>query len=276
MMIAAVGCFALMDAILKQLAQTYGPMQVAFLRAAASLPLVLIVLGFTGRFRDLKPVRWSLHLLRGVLGVAMLWLFVYAVRVLSLADAYSIYLSAPLLITALSVPLLGERVSPAQWVAICVGLAGVLVMLNPSAAGLATAGGLAAFASAVAYALNAMSIRVLARTDTAASMIFWTMAIIAVLAGMASVPSWTPLRGESWPWIVALGLTGTAGQYFITQAFRLAPASVVAPFEYTALLWGIGLDWILWQVLPESRLFAGASLVIASGLFLIARQRTRS
>jgi len=273
MMIAAVGCFALMDAIMKQLAQTYGPMQIAFLRAVMSLPLILAALGLTGRFRDLRPVRWSLHLMRGVLGVGMLWMFVYAVRVLSLADAYSIYLSAPLLITALSVPLLGERVSAIQWIAICVGLAGVLVMLDPSASGLATAGGLAAFASAVAYALSAISIRVLARTDTAASMVFWTMVIVAILAGLAGFASWKPIHAASWPWIVALGITGTGGQYFITQAFRLAPASVVAPFEYTALLWAFGLDWILWQVLPESRTFAGASLVIASGLYLIARQR---
>lgn len=273
MMIAAVGCFAFMDATMKQLSQSYNPMQVVFLRAAASLPLVIAALGLTGRLRDIKPVRWPLHLIRGVLGVAMLWLFIFAVRVLSLADAYSIYLSAPLLITALSVPLLDERVQAAQWVAICVGLAGVLVMLNPSASGFATLGGLAALASAVAYALSVMSIRMLARTDTAASMVFWTLFIVAVMAGLASIASWTPIRMESWLWIVVLGITGTGGQYFITQAFRLAPASVVAPFEYTALLWGMGLDWALWQTLPETRMFAGASLVIASGLYLLARQR---
>lgn len=273
MMVAAVGCFALMDTTMKQLSQDYGAIQVAFLRAASSLPFVLVALGLTRRFQDLKPVRWTLHLLRGVLGVAMLGLFIYAVRTLSLADAYSIYLSAPLLVTALSVPLLRERVRKAQWIAICAGLAGVLIMLNPRASGLATLGGIAAFASAVAYSLSVISIRVLARTDTAASMVFWTMAIVAILAGLGSFASWTPIRTEAWPWIIALGVTGTGGQYFITQAFRLAPVSVIAPFEYTALLWGMGLDWALWRVLPEPRMLAGASVVIASGLYLIVRQR---
>lgn len=273
MMIAAVGCFALMDAAMKQLGEGHTPMQVAFLRGAASLPLVLLALGMTGRLADLKPVRWKLHLARGLMGIAMLWLFIYAVRLLSLADAYSIYLSAPLLITALSVPLLGERVKPQQWLAICVGLAGVLVMLRPSVSGFVTLGGLAAFLSAAAYAMSAIWIRVLARTETAASMVFWAMAIIALVAGTASIPGWRPIAPSEWPWIAGLGISGAGGQYFITQAFRLAPASVVAPFEYTALLWGVGLDWLLWQVLPESRMFAGAALVIVSGLYLIARQR---
>ncbi len=276
MMIAAVGCFAVMDATMKHLTTLHGPMQVAFLRGAASLPLVLLALGLTGRLDQVRPVRWSLHLFRGLLTVTMLWLFVYAVRVLSLADAYSIYLSAPLLITALSVPLLGERVGWRHWLAIGIGLLGVLVMLRPSASGLITLGGMAAFGSAVAYAVSAIYIRILSRTDTAASMVFWTMLFIAVAAGLASIPAWEAIQSSEWAWIVALGLSGAGGQYFITQAFRLAPASVVAPFEYTALLWGIGLDWLLWNALPGSRMLAGASLVIASGLYLILRERQPS
>ena len=275
MMIAAVGAFALMDAAIKHLVQQHSPVQVAFLRGATSLPLVLLVLAMTQRMGDLKPVRWPLHLLRGVLSVGMLWLFVYAVQTLSLADAYSIYLSAPLLITALSVPLLGEHVDWRRWAAIAVGLAGVLVILRPTAASLITLGGLAAFASAALYAMNAITIRVLTRTDTSAAMVFWTMFLIAGIAGFASIPVWTPLHTDEIGWVIALGITGAAGQYFITQAFRFAPASVVAPFEYTALLWGIGLDWILWSVLPHSRMFAGASLVVASGLYLIFKERQR-
>jgi drug/metabolite transporter (DMT)-like permease len=273
MMIAAVGSFSLMDAAMKHLGQQHSPMQVAFLRGAASLPVVLLFLGVSGRLKDLRPVRWPLHLLRGLLSVGLLWTFVFAVQVLSLADAYSIFLSAPLLITALSVPLLGEKVSGRHWLAICVGLLGVIVMLRPTAAGLVTLGGMAAFLAALLYALGAISISILSRTDTTASMVFWTTAIIAVAAGFASFTTWTPLKPDEGWWILGLGVAGAAGQHFITQAFRLAPASVVAPFEYTALLWGIGLDWVLWSVLPGSRMLAGASVVVLSGLYLMWHSR---
>lgn len=274
MMIAAVGSFALMDAAMKQLGQQHGPMQVAFLRGAASLPIVVLALGIAGKLKEVRPVRWPLHVLRGLLSVALLWSFVYSVRVLSLADSYSIYLSAPLLITALSVPLLGEHVSLRRWLAIGVGMAGVIVMLRPTAASVVTLGGLAAFMAAVFYALSAISITVLSRTDSPASMVFWTMAVVAIAAGIASLSTWTPVRASDGGWILLLGLSGAAGQHFITQAFRLAPASVVAPFEYTALLWGIVLDWILWDVLPGTRLLAGGSLVVASGLYLMWHSRS--
>ncbi len=273
LMIAAVGSFALMDAAMKELGQQHGPMQVAFLRGIASLPIVLLVLGISRRLKDIRPVRWPLHVLRGLLSVALLWSFVFSVKVLSLADAYSIYLSAPLLITALSVPLLGEQVIGRRWLAIGVGLVGVIVMLRPTAASVVTLGGLAAFMAAVFYALSAISINILSKTDTTASMVFWTMAVVAVAAGLASLPGWTPVQTIDAGWILMLGLSGAAGQLFITQAFRLAPASVVAPFEYTALLWGIALDWALWDVLPGSRLLAGGSLVVASGLYLMWHSR---
>lgn len=273
MMVAAVGCFSLMDAAMKHLGEHHGPMQVAFLRGLASLPIVMLVLGVAGKLKEIRPVRWPLHLLRGLLSVALLWSFVFSVGVLSLADSYSIYLSAPLLITALSVPLLGEHVSGRRWLAIGAGMVGVIVMLRPTAASVVTLGGLAAFMAAVFYALSAISINILSRTDTTASMVFWTMAVVAGAAGLLSVPTWTPvLLGDGW-WILGLGITGAAGQHFITQAFRLAPASVVAPFEYTALLWGIALDWYLWDVLPGSRMLAGGSLVVISGLYLMWQSR---
>ena len=104
-------------------------------------------------------------------------------------------------------------------------------------------------------------------------MIYWPMLFIAVTAGLASITGWQPIGRSEWAWLVGLGLSGAGGQYFITQAFRLAPASIVAPFEYSALLWAIGFDWLLWNLSPGSRMLAGASLVIASGLYLILRER---
>lgn len=272
-MLVAVALFAFMDAMMKHLVAHYPPMQVASLRGFASLPFILLPIALRANWRRLVPVRGSLHLMRGVLGVAMLWSFVYAVRALSLADAYSIFLCAPLLVTALSVPLLGEHVDARRWVAIGVGLAGVLLMLRPSTGQWITLGGLAALASAVCYSVSVISVRVLTRTDTTESMVFWVMALVALGAGVLAISSWVPVRPEHWPWLAGIGLVGAGGQHFVTEAFRHSPASVVAPFEYTALLWGVALDLLVWEVLPGVVTLAGGAVVAGAGLYLIARER---
>ena len=109
-MLAAVAMFSIMDVTMKHLVASYPSIQVTFLRGIASLPLLIVAAGIFGRWSDLIPHRWSLHLIRGLLSVLTLWCFIYSVKLLSLADAYTIFMSAPLLITALSVPLLGEHV----------------------------------------------------------------------------------------------------------------------------------------------------------------------
>src|SRR6202008_2821837 len=156
-MIAAVAVFSFMDGVLKFFAMRYPPMEVAALRGATSLPFTLAPVLIAGRLRVLVPRRWPMHLLRGVLSVVVLGGFIYAVRVLSLANAYSVFLSAPLIVAALSVPLLGERVDRRNWTAILVRLPGVLTMLRPSASGLSTLGALAALVGATAYALSAIA-----------------------------------------------------------------------------------------------------------------------
>lgn len=272
-MIAAVAAFSLMDALLKLLSVHYPAMQVAMLRGAASMPFMLLPWLLTGRWHDLKPRRFPMHLLRGTLSVVVLGGFIYAVRVLSLANAYAVFLVAPLLVTALSVPLLGERADARHWGAILAGLAGVLTMLRPSASGLVTLGALAALVSAVAYALSAIAVRVLTRTDTTASVIVWTVGLMTVFTAALAVPVWVPLEREHWPWLVALGVLAAIGQYLLTEAFRSAPPSLVAPFEYSALLWGFGLDRVVWHVLPSLRVCLGGGMVIASGLYVIWRER---
>jgi drug/metabolite transporter (DMT)-like permease len=262
-----------MDAAMKQLVTTYPPMQVACIRGLTSLPFILALTWALGRWRELRPVRWDLHVARGLLFVYMLWAFVYSVRILSLADAYSIFLCAPLLITALSQPVLGERVSGARWCAIVVGLLGVVLILRPTGENLVTLGGLAAFSAAACYAVGALLIRMLSRTDSAPATVFWSLAVMTAIAGVLAWPAWEPLRGEHWSWILTIALAGTVGQQLITDAFRRAAPSVVAPFEYTALLWGVAFDWLLWSVLPDSRMFLGAGIVTLSGLYLIWRER---
>ena len=275
-MIAAVAVFSAMDGFLKVLSEHYPPMQVAALRGATSLPFTLLPVLLAGRLRDLRPRRWPMHLLRGALSVVVLGGFIYAVRVLSLANAYAVFLSAPLLVAALSVPLLKERISWRNWLAILVGLAGVLTMLRPTTAGLASLGVLAALVGATAYAVSGIAVRVLTRTDTTVSVVFWTISLMTLFTTAIAAPRWVPIQPAHWTWLLALGVLAAIGQYLLTEAFRSAPPSVVAPFEYTALLWGIGIDRVVWHVLPSARVCLGGGIVIASGLYLIWRERTHA
>mgnify|MGYP006376989833 FL=1 len=271
-MLAAVAFFSLMDAQLKLLAAHYPPLQVSFLRGATSLPFVLLPILLRGRLARLRPVNVRLHLLRGVLSVVMLGSFVYAVRESSLATTYSIFMCAPLVVAALSAQMLGESVTRLQWTAIGVGLAGVLLMLRPEGAQWISVGSVAAVVAALCYSLAVITLRALARTDTTESMVFSFTFLLAVGAGLLSIPGWTPVLWAHWPLLAGIGLLGSLGQHFITEAFRNAPASVVTPFEYTALLWGVLLDLVVWGVLPGAVTLVGGAIVIGAGLFLIRRE----
>ncbi|HWS77478.1 MAG TPA: DMT family transporter [Thermomonas sp.] len=275
-MLVSVGLFALMDAALKTLSAHYPPFQVAALRGLSSLPIVLGWALLTVGPLPLLRVRWPLHLLRGVLGIAMMASFVYALKRLPLSTAYSIFFVAPLLITALSVPILGERVGPRRWTAIGIGLLGVLVVLRPTGVGVMSMAGLAVLVAACGYAVSAITVRVLARTDSTQAITFWLLALMALGAGALALPDWVPLRAQD-AWIIGgIGVAGALGQYTITEAFRLGEASLIAPLEYTALLWGVALDLALWGVLPDSVTWLGAAIIIGSGLYLIRREKVHA
>jgi drug/metabolite transporter (DMT)-like permease len=217
-----------------------------------------------------------MHLLRGAMGVAMMASFVYALRTLPLATAYSIFFIAPLLITALSVPFLGERVGPRRWIAIAVGLLGVVVLLRPSGEGMLSLAAVAVLLAALMYAVSAITVQLLARTDSTQAMVVWMMVMMTAGAGAIAWPHWQAIRADDL-WVIAgVGVAGAIGQYAITEAFRLGEASLLAPLEYTALIWGVLLDATLWGVLPDSITWIGAAIIIASGLYLMRRERVHA
>lgn len=275
-MLVAVGALSLLDAGMKQLSGAYPPLQVAGVRGLASLPFVLVWVGLTGGFGALLRVRWTLHLLRGVLGIFMLCGFIYGVRYLPLSEAYSIFFVAPLLITAFAVPLLGERVGWRRWAAILIGIAAVWFVLRPQGEGIVLLPALTVFLGAVAYALSAITVRLLGRTDSSQSMVFWLMLSIGVVSTLLALPEWRPIQREHWPVIAWIAVTGALGQWAITEAFRIGEASFIAPFEYTAMAWGVGLDWLLWHTVPAGRTWIAAAVIIACGIYLMHRERVES
>jgi drug/metabolite transporter (DMT)-like permease len=236
---------------------------------------VFLSYAVTGRLAELRPRRIPLHLVRAVLSIAMLWSFVWALSRMSMANTYAITLSAPLLVVPFSALFLGEKTDGHVWAAILAGLAGVLVILRPTSAGFASLAGLAAFGAAVCWAIVVVMVRTMASTETTASMVFWFLFLSAVGAGAISARGWVAIDPRDWAWIAMLGLTGWAGQHLITEAFRLAPASTVAPFEYMSIVWGACIDWVVWQTVPGARMFTGAAVVVAAGLYLMHRERAR-
>ncbi len=275
-MLFAAAMFSVMDTAMKLLSVHYPAMQVTALRALSSLPLVIAYVGWRGAFPTIFNVTWKMHLFRGALGILMLSLFAFGLRKLSLAEAYSIFFIAPALITALSVWFLKERVSRARWIAIAVGMGGVLVVLRPAGTGMLTLGGLAILGAAACYAVSAITARILARKDRGEHMVFWLMILMGAGATALAAPNWVALRQEDFLLLCALAVFGFLGQLAINEAFSTGEASVVAPFEYSALAWAVAIDWLLWHTLPDSYTMLGAAIIIGSGIYLVRHEKVHA
>jgi len=259
---------------MKRVSEHYGPMQISCLRCLSSWLLLLPPIAWQRSWPTLLPRNVPLHLLRGVLGIGMLGGFVVAVHRLSLSQTYSLFLAAPLLMTALSVPIHGERVSAARWLAIAVGLSGVLVILQPWSKGsIPVIAALAAALATVCYSLSALTVRTLSPGNTNLSMVFWYLLLVGIGCGVLAVGDWRPILSGDWVWLIAIGVSGALGQMWLTNAFRHAPPSVVGPFEYTSILWAFAIDWIFWSATPSAGLVIGAGIVITSGIFVIFDER---
>ena len=274
MMLLAVALLSLMDAGLKALSH-YPPLQVAALRSIGSWPVVTAWILWRSGWRPLVRVRWPLHLLRGAIGITMLSTFAWSLRELPLTTVYTLFFVAPLIIALLSGPLLGERIGAARWIAIVGGFVGVVVALRPGAglAGPAVWASIGVLLAALGYAVSAITVRVLGRTDSTSSMVFWMLTLIGLGAGALALPGWVALSPRDWLIVAGIGVVGALGQFAITEAFARGEASVVAPFEYTALIWGVAFDALVWQVLPGTSTWVGAAIIVACGIYLLRQER---
>lgn len=274
-MLVAVATFSVMDTIMKLLAAHYPAIQVAALRSLVPLPLVFAWVAWRGALRSVLQVNWPVHLLRAALGIAMLSLFAFGLKDLSLASAYTILFIGPILITALSVVMLKERVSPQRWMAVAIGMAGVLVVLRPDGSGVLTIGSIAILATAVCYAVSAISARMLARTDRIEHMMFWLMILMAIGATSLAAPGWVAIDPAHALLLCGLAISGFFGQMALNEAFARGEAAVVAPLQYSALAWAVAIDWILWQTLPDGTTLIGAAIIIGSGVYILYQEKDR-
>jgi drug/metabolite transporter (DMT)-like permease len=271
----AFALFSSMDALIKWLSAGYPVHQMLFFNAAFGLVPVALMTWRAGGLGELRTRRLGLHLLRGACGMTAAFSAFTAYSLMPLADAYAFIFATPLLITVLSVPLLGETVRWRRWSAVMVGFVGVLVMLRPGEGALDFAAG-AALLAASASALSIILVRKLSATETTASIAFYTNAAVVVVMGSLLPVHFVPPTLPDLGLMAVAGLSGGAAVMFLIAGYRRAQAAVVAPFQYSQMLWGVVLGYLLWGDVPATAVAVGATIVVASGLYILYREVIRA
>ncbi|MCF4164391.1 DMT family transporter [Zavarzinia compransoris] len=275
-MVLAVGIFSVMDTLAKWQAETYHVAQLIFFRSFFGLMVLLpFLMRGRGVLVKLRSRQIGLHIVRSFFGLAALFAFFQSVRYLELADAVVLSFASPLFLTGLSVLLLGEHVGWRRWAAILVGFVGVLVMMQPGG-DLFTLYALLPLAGALAYAVVGIFIRVLARTEETVTIVFY-FGLFATLATAVMLPFvWiAPRDAMDWVAQIAIGVCGGFAQMAMTNAFSRAPLAVVAPFDYTAIIWSVMFGYVVWGDMPALTTWAGTGIVVASGLYILHRETRR-
>jgi drug/metabolite transporter (DMT)-like permease len=269
---AAILCFALVDATAKWLTQSYDPWQIAFLSRIVPIVVALIVAyRETGNPFNFYTKFPKVQILRAALTIPMIWCFFTGLKMMSLAEAITIAFTAPLFITVLSRPLLGEKIGPRRWGAVLIGFVGILVALRPGVGGIGT-GPILVIISAFAYALSMCLLRRFAGQEPTHNILFYSAIGAFLVGGANSIPVWTQPDAIDWGLLLLVGVWGVFGSYAVIRAYRIGEASMLAPLEYTALIWSILFDLWLFQLTPIPAVLLGAAIVIAANIYIAHRE----
>jgi len=273
LMCGAVATFACLDATGKYLLRYMDPLQIVWARYFGAFLLALIFLNPITRPKMMTTSRPFMQIGRSALLLGSTALNFFALRYLQLDEALAILFSTPFLVALLCGPLLGEWVGWRRWAAISVGFLGVLLVARPGFGGLHPAA-LLSFGSAICYALYVISTRVLARTDSSETTLFYSN-LVGAVAMLPIIPFvWTkPDSAFVVALMVLIGALGSGGHYLLICGHRLAPASTLAPFIYTQMVWTTTLGFLVFGQVPHRWTIIGGLVVIASGLYLLNRER---
>ncbi|MFG6079180.1 DMT family transporter [Paracoccus litorisediminis] len=269
----SMGIYSTHDVIIKFLGAGYPALQILFFSALLSFPPIAILLLRDPTHGTLLPRSPFWVTLRSVCIVNSGICGFYAFSVLPLAQVYSILFASPLIITILSVPLLGERVGLARGAAVAVGLMGVLVVLRPGYVELSL-GHFAAMLAACTSALAAVSVRRLGRSERTVILILWPIIGNFILTGLSLGLAYRPMAGMDLALTGLIALLGLLAGFLLIQAYQAGEAANVAPMQYSQMLWAIGYGWLLFDEHPDSATLTGAALIIGSGLFILMRERS--
>jgi drug/metabolite transporter (DMT)-like permease len=286
--------FAGMQALVKYYS-AYPIAELVFFRSAFALVVLVIWLLMRGDFpRALYTTWFSGHLVRSIAGVGSMFLLFAAYGLLPLADVAAISYAGPLIIVVLAAVLLHEKVNAGRWAAVCIGFAGVIVMLwEHLGAGLRSAnaiGALCAFSGASLVALAMIQTRRLTRTEDTGAIVFYfqgtttLVSLLIILLGDVWPVDWwlgPVISAQAWVWpeashwwpLICTGLLGGAAQIFMTQSYRLTDASIIACFDYTSMIWALAIGFVIFGELPTPLAFVGAGIIVGGGLLAIFSER---
>ncbi len=273
--LSALVLFCTMDAMVKGLGGTYGSFQLMVFRSGVALLPVAVLIWHAGGLKVLRSNRPGLQALRVAIGFGSMFGFFYAFPRMPLVDAYAISFSAPLFMVALSVLILGEPVGWRRWTAVGVGFAGVLIMLDPWGIEF-HAVSLIILAATFCYSLSTVMVRLLSRHDPDVVTLFWFAIVGTAISLACAIPDWIWPPAMDWVWLLTLGLLGGFAQILITRAWRLAPAAVLAPFDYVSIVLAVAFGYLWFKEEPSWTVWYGLPLVIGSGLYILHRERVRA
>lgn len=289
-----IAVFSGQDVILKLLSGGYPLSEAMTLRGLTTAPLLLILAHRDGGLRTLATPGLRRMLARGVIMFLAYTCYYLGLAGLPMASAVALYFSAPLFITLLSATVLGEGAGWRRWVGVLTGFVGVLIMVRPGTS-LFDWAALLPVVSGMAYAVSMVATRRLGATETAPALAFWGNAVFLVGAilmaavfgsgrfATTAVPSLAFLT-RAWVWptpadaglMVACGVIAAAGLTLLTQAYRIGEAHAVAPFEYTAMIWGVLNGWVFWRDWPDTTGWVGIAVIVAAGLYVLWREAMRA
>ncbi|HEY0626280.1 MAG TPA: DMT family transporter [Allosphingosinicella sp.] len=271
--LAATSCFGLMAALIK-LGHEAGVhvVELVFYRFAFGLPPLLLWIFWSRNFAAWRTERPLAHLWRSALGLSAMGLSFTALGYLPLAEATTIGFAAPLFAVLLSALLFKEQVGLHRWSAVVAGFAGVLLVMQPGNNQLPMMGLSLAVLSALAVGGVTVTVREIGKTEGTQTTVLWFTAIAILATGLLMPFVATTHDLQTWMILASLGLVGGLAQLFHTAALRFAPVPVLAPFDYSQLLWAVLLGWLIWDTHAPASTWAGAAVIIASGLYTVYRE----
>lgn len=267
----AMGIYATHDVVIKTLGAQYPALQVLFFSSLLSFPLVMLVIMRDPTPGTLRPANPGWVALRTVVGVVAGMGSFFAFSRLPLAQVYSILFAAPLLVTILSIPILGERVGLHRWAAVVIGLIGVLIVLRPGAQPL-DLGHAAALASAVGSATTAVILRKLGRSERPLVLLMWPMLGNFLATGASLALDYRPMELPHLALAGLIACLGLVAGFLLILAYRAGEAAIVAPMQYSQILWATAYGWIFFGEMLDLPTLLGATVIIASGIYIVWRE----
>jgi drug/metabolite transporter (DMT)-like permease len=274
LMIATTFVFAAQDGISRHLAADYPVLMIVMIRYWFFAAFFMTIAsrqagGLRAAARTDQPL---IQIFRGALLAAEICVMVTAFDLLGLVESHAVFVCYPLLVAALSGPILGEPVGWRRWMAIGFGFVGVIVVLQPGA-GVFAIEALVPLAAALMFAVYGLLTRYVARRDSAATSFFWTGVVGGIVMTAVGIWTWTPMSGEAWIWMGILCLTGAGGHYLLIRTYEVAEASAVQPFAYFQLVFAAIIGLAVFNEAIRSNVAIGAGIVVAAGLFTLWRER---